>query len=112
MPRRRRYSERETIADRIASGLVSGLAMAATLFVVTVVELFNFGFSFDALPVVHLWGMVLVAAAAVAGVAAGPRRMAVAFGYLWGTEDPQRAWITVALWAAIVAFIALVAWLG
>jgi hypothetical protein len=112
VPRPRRYTGRETLADRIVAGLLSGLAMAATLFVVTAVELFNFGFSFDALPLAHLWGMVLVGAAAVAGVVMGPRRMAVAFGYLWGTEDRERQWITAALWAAIVAFIALVAWLG
>ena len=112
MPRPRRYTERETFGDRLVAGLISGLAMAATLFVVTLAELLNFGFSFDALPVAHLWGIVLVVAAAVAGVVAGPRRMAVAFGYLWGTEDREREWITVALWAAIIAFIALVAWLG
>ena len=96
----------ETLGHRIAAGVVSAIAMLCTVVLVPVlVATMAEGGDLNDLHAEYrparIWFALLVGGAFVLGVVLGPRRSAILFGYLWGTEEPQRPWLTVALWAAI-----------
>lgn len=102
--------EPETLGHRIAAGVVSALAMLFTVVLLPVVvatlaeggDLHDLHAEYGP---ARIWFALLAGGAFVLGAVLGPRRSAHFFGYLWGTEEPQRPWLTVALWAAIAVML-------
>ena len=104
--------EPETFGHRIAAGVFSAIAMLFTvvLLPVLVATMAEGGDLHDLhaeYRPARVWFTLIVGGAFVLGVILGPRRSAHFFGYLWGTEEPQRPWLTVALWAAIAVMMSI-----
>ena len=108
MRRRATNIEHESAADHVVAGVLSALAMMVTVVLGVLFAATQAGP--DMLGVfrsVQVWGAILVAAAFAVGIIAGPSRMAALYGHLWGTEKPERPWVTLGLWGSIAAVIAI-----
>ena len=116
--RRLRYiAERETIVDHLVSAVLSALAMVLTVALGPIVAGMKAGSSdfpeiYAHYGPVHTWGTILVTVAFVVGLVAGPRRMAELYGHFWGTEQPEKPWLTYSLWAGVAAIVAFGYWLA
>ncbi len=95
-----------TLSERLVAGLMSALVMAImTVFAPIIVMLvITKGRGLDLLRIFgsfHVWGMALVIFAGVTGAVLGIDRATTLFGHLWGTEEPKREGVTLALWAVL-----------
>ena len=89
------------------TGVVSALLMA--LLTVAVPVVLDIGTLAEmvslelGIPGFLIWSSSLTVSTLVTGFMAGPRRMARFWGYLFGTEEPQRPNVTGAIWLGIAA---------
>jgi hypothetical protein len=106
MRRAARFEEKETAADHLVAGVLSALAMLATVLVGVLLAVLHTGPDIAAVFwSVHIWGSILVAGAFIVGVVSGPTRMAALYGHFWGTEKPERPYLTLLLWAGVALVV-------
>lgn len=103
-----------SLADHLIAGALSALMMAImALGIPIVLAVLSRGRGLEILGVFgtfHTWGAAVVAVAGLAGVALGSERVVVLFAHLWGTERPQKIWLTLSLWTAVIGIAGVSYW--
>jgi hypothetical protein len=114
--RRIRYNEeRETLSDHLVAALLSAIAMLLTISLGPIFASFSVGGGdffavYSGYGLVLIWGAALIVVAFVIGLVLGPRRMAHVWGHLWGTEQPERPWLSFALWLGVLSIVGVGYW--
>jgi hypothetical protein len=105
-------AEKSGVVDRVVAAAVAALTVAVMIVLGPLVAFFVTGLRgmyvsgmssiFEVYSMGLIWAPVLMAVSAIAGAILGTRRVVSMFGYLWGTEEPKRPFVTAALWLAVV----------
>jgi len=105
-------AEKSSVVDRLVGAAIAAVTVGVMILLGPIVAFFVTGLRgtypsgmstvFEVYSTGLVWAPALVGAAAIAGAALGTRRVASLFGYLWGTEEPRRPFLTAALWLAVV----------
>ncbi|MCM2327895.1 MAG: hypothetical protein NDI88_08410 [Lysobacter sp.] len=91
-----------TVVDRLAVAGVSFVAALVTAAVIVLVGLMGGG-DLSIILASGLWAVAVAGVAAVVGFVVGPVRASKWWGFLWGTEDPEKhRGFTVAVVLAII----------
>lgn len=112
-------SDMPTMGDRLGAALIGALALELTAVVAILAAVYCAAqfplLIIDIRPITYtvvdlsfglpLWGLCTSVVGGLVGFTLGMDRLFSYMGHLWGTGTPRRPYVTLSLWAALVAFI-------